>query len=76
LAFYRFYFNSRADAPLVWSYDTGPGSPETIVETIEFVRCSGSFKFDPEKHLPEASAWIEVTGELEDSYGHVIVHGD
>lgn len=72
---YRLYFNCRQDAPRVWSYDEGQGTAEHVVEDVELISCNARFVFDSSKHLPEASAWIEVTGRLYDCGGKITVHG-
>jgi hypothetical protein len=57
---FRIYFNCREDAPNVWSWDTGPGTEEMQCANVVLIGVQGEFKFDPTKHLPEPSAWLEI----------------
>lgn len=73
---YRLYFNCRQDVPNIWSWDEGSGTEEHIVQDIQLFDCTGVFKFDPSKHLPEASAWLEVYGWLKSENGKVTIIGN
>lgn len=71
---YRVYFNCRQDFPRVWSYDEGPGTKEEMVAKVTLFDCDAVTRFDPSKHLPEPSAWIEVKGYLAEQQNEVVIH--
>lgn len=73
---WRVYFNSRKDAPYVWSYDDGDDAHERICKQVSVYGCACITRFDFTKHSPmEATAWIEVEGHLINYGGDVIIYG-
>jgi hypothetical protein len=60
---YRVYFNSREDAPKVWSVDAGKGSEEHNVEEVYiYTNAATVFRADEK----EPCAWLE-------GFGHVAI---
>lgn len=56
----RLYFNSHADAPLVWSVDEGPGTSEQKFAQVTVACTRGMTHYDPEAdNITQPRAWIE-----------------
>lgn len=56
----RLYFNSHAEAPLVWSVDEGPGTPEHKFAWVAVCRIQGVTKYNPAAdNVSQPRAWIE-----------------
>ena len=76
---WRIYFNSRAEAPLVWSIDRGTSASEVKIREIHLVQCSGISHFTPKAdNLREPRAWIEGYGRVEifDAVATIFPAGD
>lgn len=55
----RLYFNSRAESPLVWSVDHGPGTPEVKSAEVR-IAADGYTGIDPAAdNVSSPGAWIE-----------------
>lgn len=59
----RIYFNSHAEAPLIWSLDFGTQETERKLSKITFVQVSGAVEEDPD--VPQGDTehprvWIEL----------------
>lgn len=56
----RLYFNAHAEAPLVWSVDEGPGTPERKFAWVAVSHVRGVTKYDPAAdNVTAPRAWIE-----------------
>ena len=62
----RVYFNSRAEAPFVWSIDRGTTATEYKVREVHLVCCSGFTRVElgtDNKLNPRA--WLELYAEVD-----------